>query len=429
MLVLLVACAEHRIGGAPDPVDSGTIDTAEALGPGPEAACPAPDDLYADDCVVRYDLDVAVEDLATMQATYDAAAANCGSVSTDTLRAMHPATLRYGDEVVDVGLRLKGNPCTFLAGGKMQFRVDLDWLDPTYEFHGVTSLNLEAANYDPTLVKNSLALAVFRDVEGLVAPDANHAALYINDSYYGVFENVEQINGTFLENHFDDPDGNLYWFIWNGHYGTLESNEEVGDTSDWDTMEALVKATPDTVSYEEFDVRFRELVDVDQLLLAFATEAVVPQTDGVWAGSANCYVYNEPGRGFVYLPWDLDSAFTQPPTELCPACGVLPDTVEADPITFITGRGPAAKWRAWDHLMAIPAERALYLDALQRVLDEAYDAETLVSRHEATLARIEPYVQADAFVDRALYDAENAAILAFYARRRAFLEGWLAAER
>lgn len=51
----------------------------------------------------------------------------------------------------------------------------------------------------------------------------------------------------------------------------------------------------------------------------------------------------------------------------------------------------------------------------------------LVARHEATLARIAPYVERDPFVDRTLYDSENAAILAFYAQRRAFLEAWLAA--
>jgi hypothetical protein len=426
-MLLLLACTAP--GGVHLPADDSAAPTVEQLGDAPPAACPAPDDLYADDCVVRYDIDVAEADLATMQATYDAAVSNCGSVAYDTLRAVHPATLHYGAETVDVGIRLKGNPCTFLAGGKMQFRVDLDWLDPTSEFHGVTSLNLESANYDPTLVKNGLALAVLRDVDGLVAPDANHAVLYFNGAFYGVYENLEQINGTFLENHFDDPDGNLYWFIWNGHYGSLETNEDIGDTSDWDTMEALVNATPDSVSLDEFDVRFRELVDVDELLLAFAAEAVVPQTDGVWAGSANCYVYDEPGRGFVYLPWDLDSAFTQPPAELCPACGTLPDTVDADPITYITGRGPAAKWRAWDLLMAIPAERARYLDDLRRVLDEAYDPDTLVARHEATLARIAPYVDQDPFVDRALYESENDAILAFYAQRRAFVESWLEAAR
>ncbi|MDP2307710.1 MAG: CotH kinase family protein [Pseudomonadota bacterium] len=429
-MLLLLACVGPKVPPLPDAVDTGyAASVVEGVGDAPPRPCPAPDDLYTDDCVVRYDLELAEEDLATMRATYDAAVASCATVATEVLRAVHPATLRYGDQTLAVGLRLKGNPCTFLAGGKMQFRVDLDHVDPTSEFHGVTSLNLESANYDPTLVKNGLALAVFRDVDGLVAPDANHAAVYINGAFYGVFENVEQINGTFLENHFDEPDGNLYWFIWNGHFGSLETNTDIGDTSDWDAMEALVNATPGTVSSEEFGPRFRELVDVDQLLLVFAAEAVVPQTDGVWAGSANCYLYNEPGRGFVYLPWDLDSAFTQPPAELCPACGTLPDTVDADPITFITGRGPAAKWRAWDLLMAIPEERARYLVALRRVLDEAFDPATLVARHEATLARIEPYVQDDPFVDRALYDAENAELLAFYEERRAFMEGWLEAER
>lgn len=421
-MLLLLACTATTTLPVGDPVDSGDV---EEVGGGAAPTCPSPDDLYADDCVVHYELTVAEADLATMQSTYDAAVANCGGVATDTLRAVHPATLTYGAETLDVGVRLKGNPCTFLAGGKPQFKIDLDYADPTLEWHGVTSLNLEAANYDPTLVKNGLALAIFRDVPGLVAPDANHAALFVNGSFYGLYENVEQINGTFLENHFDEADGNLYWFIWNGHYGSLETNTDVADTSDWDEMEALVNATPDTVSLADFQSRFRALVDVDALLLAFAVEAIVPQTDGVWAGSANCYVYDEPDRGFVYLPWDLDSSFTQPPADLCPACGALPATVDADPITYITGRGPAQKWRAWDLLMELPDERALFLDDLRLVLDAAYDVDTLVARHEATLARIAPYVAEDPYVDVARLEEENDAILAHYAARRAFVEDWL----
>jgi hypothetical protein len=174
------------------------------------------------------------------------------------------------------------------------------------------------------------------------------------------------------------------------------------------------------------------MIDVDELLLAFAAEAVIPQTDGVWAGSANCYMYDDPlgcagGACFTYLPWDLDSAFLVPPLDLCPACGTAPETVDADPITFVTGRGPAAKWRLYDLLLQIPAYEDQFVDDVQLVVDRAYDPDVLAARHAATVARIRPSVVADEHVDLARFDAANEELSQFFAQRRAFLDAWLAA--
>ncbi len=430
-LAALLACDPAAVGlsaGGPD--NAAGDDTARPdaeVAPG--ATCPSPADLYDPDCVVRYDLEIAEADWDAMQQAYDRAVAYCGD--TATLRDKHPATLVYGHERREVGVRLKGNPCTFLAGGKMQFRVDVDWVEPG-NFHDVSSINLEAANYDPTGQKNGLAYAVFRDV-GLVASQANFASLYVNGTFYGVYENVEQVNGQFLDNHYDDSSGNLYYFIWNGHYGELRSNEEVGDVSRWTEMEALVNATPDTVSWTEFEARIVELVDIDQLLLAFATEAVIPQVDGVWAGSANCYVYDNPlgcgGAGcFEYLPWDLDSAFIAPPLDLCPACGSEPDTVTADPVSFISGRGPAAKWRLFELLMELPGRRAQFVTDLGAVLESAYQVDVLQGRHAARFAQLEPYMAVDPKADYDRFVESNAELSVFFAERRAFVEGWIAAQ-
>ncbi len=432
-MLLLVACTAP----VPETSSSGGADSADVTDSGagselaPGQGCPNPADLYAPACVVRYDVEVDEDDWVAMQSAYDRAAANCGDSAQ--VRDKYPATLTYGVESIDVGIRLKGNACTFLAGGKMQFRVDIDWVDPEATFHGVTSINLEAANYDPTGQKNGLAYSVFRDV-GIVSPEANFATLYVNGEFYSAYENVEQINGHFLDRHYEDDSGNLYFFIWNGHYGELRTNEDIGDVSRWTEMEALVNATPDSVSWEEFEDRIPTLIDVDQLLLALATEAVVPQVDGVWAGSANCYVYDNPlgcgGAGcFEYLPWDMDSAFVAPPLDLCPACGSSPETETADPITFISGRGPARKWRLFDLLMALPARRAQFVDDLALVLDTAYDSATLEARHAARFAQLDPWATIDPKVDYARFVESNTQLSLLFWDRRAFLETWIAANR
>lgn len=395
----------------------------------PDPACPHPSNLYDPTCVVRYDLVIDPASWGAMQTAYDRAAANCGD--TASLRVQHPAVLNYGPEVRDVTIRLKGNACTFLPGGKMQLRIDLNDAAPGTTFHDVTAINLEASNYDPTAQKNGLAFQVFRDA-GLVDPQSNFALLYVNDELYAVYENVEQINGQFLDNHYADSTGNLYSFIWNGSYGDLQSNEGVADVSRWTAMQALVDATPGTVSLDEFDARFAAFFDIDQLLLAMAAEAVVPQVDGIWAGSANCYVYDDPagcgGAGCMqYLPWDLDSAFVAPPLDLCPACGTSPETEEADPFTFISGRGPGARWRAVELLLQIPARRAQFVVNIHAILD-VYDPEVLRERQAARFAQIDAYQSVDPKVDYDRFVSSNEELAAFFADRRAFLDGWVAAQ-
>ncbi len=434
-MFLLLACAATTTVGGGATADRGGVtpengDSVEVVEGGSDgyAACPAPESLYQQDCVVQYDLDIAAADWEAMQTTYDSAVANCG-ISQDVLHETHVATLQYGAQALEVGIRLKGNACTFLRNGKMQFRIDVNYVVPDQRLNGVEHINLEAANYDPTVVKNGLALSIFRDA-GLVAPLANHAALTVNGAYYGFYENIEQIDQQFLSDRYADASGNLYWFIWNGAYGELKTNKAVADVSNWSAMQTLIDATPSVVTMADFEAQIVGMVDVDELLLAFAVEAVVPQTDGVWAGSANCYVYDNPlgcaGAGcFEYLPWDLDSAFLAPPQDLCPACGAPPDTVTADPITFITGRGPARKWRLWDLVIAVPRWRAQYIANLQTVLNTAYDPDVLAARHGDILARIQRYADVDSHLDHDRFTSSNEELSVFFARRSAFVQAWV----
>lgn len=434
LLALLVSgCAPLGLPLDPagDTAEPPTPDTGSVPESVPGPACPNPADLYDESCVVRYDVTITEADWQALQDTYDDATA--GAWDSSRLDQTRPIVFTYGAETRDAGIHLKGNPATFLPGGKMQFKIDLNHVDPEAEFHGVTTLNLEAASYDPTGLKNGLALSVFRDA-GLVASAGNFAALYVNGSFYAVYENIEQINGHFLQNHYADDSGNLYYFLWNGHYGDLRSNEDVGDVSRWTEMEDLVNATPSSVSLEEFAARIVTLVDVDELLLAFAAEAVIPQVDGVWAGSANCYIYDNPlgcgGIGcFEYLPWDLDSSFIAPPLDLCPACGSEPDTVHADPISFISGRGPAAKWRLYELLLQIPAWRTQFVDDLEQVLDRAYSPAVLQARHADRFAQIDALQAQDPKVDYPRFVASNEELAGFFAQREAFVRGWIETDR
>jgi hypothetical protein len=78
----------------------------------------------------------------------------------------------------------------------------------------------------------------------------------------------------------------------------LRTNEDTDDTSDLEQLYA-------TLDYDGIVQQF----DFDQALDAWATEAILNQSDGYWAGSLNFYLYHHPQRGWIVLPWDLDNAW------------------------------------------------------------------------------------------------------------------------
>ena len=49
---------------------------------------------------------------------------------------------------------------------------------------------------------------------GIIAPRSNHALIYINGEFNGIFANTENVDGPFTNKHFEKPDGNLYKEVW-----------------------------------------------------------------------------------------------------------------------------------------------------------------------------------------------------------------------
>ena len=77
---------------------------------------------------------------------------------------------------------------------------------------------------------------------GITAPRSNHALLYINGEFNGVFANTENLDGPFTNKHFNNPNGNLYKEVWpvkssggnreeNYFIDGLKTNEEVSDVT------------------------------------------------------------------------------------------------------------------------------------------------------------------------------------------------------
>ena len=388
------------VGGAGDDGDDSVGDTllwqadtgVEAVaGRAPEAeAC---SDLYDPDTLQQYALDFEPEAWSALESA-------CASSALTYV----PATFSMGDEVVAAHVRLKGN--WSWRCDKMQFMISFNEDDPDGRFHGQRKIVLDAPWYDHTLLHERLAFPVF-ERRGLPHSCVNNARLDVNGAYYGLYANVERIDREYLERNFDEPDGNLY------QAGVeLKTNEDEADTS---RQQALAAAT--TLD------QIAALVDLDQAVAEWATEAWVPAMDNYWAGvEINYYLYDHPSRGFVYLPYDLDISFGDP---AYPDGTLLwPDTVTADPIHH---EHPGwRKEQLVETVLADPFWCGRFVEELAAT-QATTSTDAMVASVRAWDDQIRPSVVEDPnrpfSVER--HDAAIDALVAFVPARAAFVQAWL----
>lgn len=258
------------------------------------------DELFASENLVRLDLELPPDSLQKLR---------------DTPGEYAVGTLRYRERTLGaIGVRLKGEASFRELDDKPAFRLKLDELVPGQRLFGLKRLTLNNDVQDPSSLSQSLAYRLFR-AAGVPAPRCNHALVYVNGEYYGLYSNVETEDKVFLARWFSSNDGNLY-----EEGGTdlvpgsapafdLETNEDRDDRSDLEALiEALARATPGN-----FVQAVGEELDLDRYLSFAALEALAGGEDGysyVLGAPNNFRLYRDPGtRRFEFLPWGLDRAF------------------------------------------------------------------------------------------------------------------------
>lgn len=415
MLLLLVACGEGKIalqGGDTDDTgaveDVGGVDSAEETGAdstgetagetaedtGEEPWPRACSELYDPDTLQTFDLSFTDEDLGALRRDCNQGA-----------QSYHPATFTWNGESVDAQVRLKGN--WSWSCDKLQFVVSFNEEDADARFHGQRKLVLDAPWYDRTFLHERMAFPLF-EARGLPYSCVNNARVTINGDFYGLYANVERVDHEYLERHFDESDGNLY------QGGTeLKTNEDEADTGDLLALQAAV-----TVD------EYAALIDLDQAVAEWATEAMLPAMDNYWAGvEINYYLYSHPSRGFVYVPYDLDISFGD--AAYTDGTLVWPDAVYADPLTY-----EHSGWQKEALVETVLADDhwcGRFVEELVLTRD-AFDADEMATRLDAWSAQIEDAVAEDG--RKPFSDADHARAVAalreFLYDRASIVDGWLA---
>ncbi len=220
--------------------------------------------------------------------------------------------------MTDIGLRLKGNSSWTQAvqddpHPKMQFVISFNEINKKNRFMGVDKLDLDMPRSDASFMRQRLALHYLRSI-GQPALCANNATITFNGKFYGLYTNMEHEDSAFLTRMFPGEDSGD---LWKGGRD-IKNNTK---TYTWLHLDDFWNAT--TVD------ELSKVLDIDDSIKEWASEAVMPDDDGYFMGKPNYMLYDHPTKGFIFLENDLDSGFDFIPTQLdplhpdCGGCSIL----------------------------------------------------------------------------------------------------------
>ena len=273
--------------------------------------------LYDDSNVVRVDITIDPDTLAWM---YEE-----DNVESDIehYAVFHFQNIWINETVDSIGFRLRGN--TSRHSAKKSFKVAFNTFISGREFYGVDKLNLNGEHNDPSIIRSKLCFDHFKSI-GLTASRANHAEVYINGQYYGLYVSVEHVDDEFLWKNFNDDSGNLWKCLYpadlnflgsdptiyknlidNGRpVYELKTNEEVGDFSKLAHFIDVLNNTPSVSLLDSLE----SIIRIPQVLQYFAMNVLMGSWDDYWSLMNNYYLYYEPADDiFQLIPYDYDNSY------------------------------------------------------------------------------------------------------------------------
>jgi len=227
-----------------------------------------------------------------------------------------------GQTYKNVGVRFRGQK-SFTTGSKRNaLQIQLNFIDRSQNHQGYKTIKLSNAKRDPSMVREVLGFEIARKY--MPAPKANYVKVFVNDSYYGLFVNVESVSDQFLEKNFGSSENtflecepDLSKESMSGCkkdiFGNLEYEQDINCTnshfelmsdSGWEDLQMLTKTLNKTPE------KIESILNVDQALWMLAYNNVLVNLSSYTGDhSENYYLYKDENGLFNPIIWDLNLAF------------------------------------------------------------------------------------------------------------------------
>lgn len=349
-----------------------------------------------------------------------------------------PAKLVYkGRELDSVGVRFKGQTSYFANNSqKKSFNISVDAFRDDQRLDGYKTLNLNNAFQDATFMREVLYYHLIRP--HTPAAKANFVKLYLNDQYWGIYLNVQQLNKDFLKEWYESNDGNN--FRADKPETTFPGGGGGGGGAQWgDGTAAINYLGTDTTEYQKYytlkssgyqnpwselvhacdvlnnsgnalEMTFPEVFDLDKILWHLASEIAFTDDDSyVYKGKMDYYLYQDDitGRWATY-DYDANSVMSNNSTRI----NWSPFYNETKP-----------NYPLLNKVLSIPAFRQRYLAHLRTILLTAFDevkANLVIDQYDA-LIREHVFADTKKTTTNQAYTNGLAGLKTFISNRKNFL--------
>lgn len=222
-----------------------------------------------------------------------------------------------GDSYENIAVRTKGNSSLNAVAkdsenDRYSFKIDFDKYNKDQSMAGLTKLNLNNCYSDPTYMREFIAYSIFEDM-GLKTPEFAYAKVSINGEYHGIYLAVEDIDETFIENNFENSDGDLYKSTGVNGGDLVYKDDDIKSYSDLELKsdgEADSKQLIDMISALNSGENIENYLDVDTALKYIAINTSILNLDSYLGSFAhNYYLYEYEDGKFTIIPWDYNMAF------------------------------------------------------------------------------------------------------------------------
>lgn len=224
-----------------------------------------------------------------------------------------------GSPYDSVGVRYKGFSSVSVNRVKNPFNIKLDYVIDGQDHDGVDKLKLSNVIQDPSFVREVLTYEIAANY--LPSAKANYTNVYVNDTLWGLYTNVQALNKGFLNDHF----GNKYnpFFKCNpenldvtlGGENSNLSNAHGNDSLDYEPYYALKSNYGWEALYNLIDTlnnysdSVEKILNVDRTLWMHALNYTLINFDSYIGYGQNYYLYKDKTGQFNPLLWDLNMSF------------------------------------------------------------------------------------------------------------------------
>jgi spore coat protein H len=324
-----------------------------------------------------------------------------------------PAYLQMEDITYDIDIAYRGSYTR-------KFRKRSYWIEfvKPKTCSGARIIHLNAEYKDPSLIRNKLSFDFFQEL-GVLSPHSQHINLMRNDSYKGVYLQLESVDDLFLKKR-GLPSGPIYYAVNNNANFSLTRDEKrkesllagykraFGNPSDDDFLHELIYKI-NTTHLSQFSNEISQYLNVDKYLYWLAGAVCTMNNDGF---THNYALYRNSETGlFEILPWDYDATWGRK---------VSGGFMRYDYVPIEGKKGNNLSYL----LLQVPEYRKLYRNILEGILETKFTVEHLENKIINLHQALRPHVLLDPYKKKAIdtFDGEPEFIFQFIRERNSYLK-------